>query len=1101
MDQLTDFFTHLFDYSSWPPRWNCGKWSGFHGWLYIISDLLIWAAYFAIPFIIIKYITKKHDAKFVRLYFLFASFILACGSTHFLDAIAFWFPLYRLSALMRFITSIISWVTVFYLYKLLPVAFSLKTAQQLEHEIEERKRAEEQNKEAEERYRLLVNGIQDYAIFMLDATGHVVNWNQGAKKIKGYAEDEVIGKHISIFYTQEAIDLGEPEHNLKMATQNGSHESESLRVKKDGSQFWANVVFAALFDGNKQLKGFAKITRDITEKKKLETELRGFNEDLEKKVVRKMVEIKEIFERVSDAFVALDENWNYTYVNDKAYENFDRPQGSLIGKNMWQEFPEGVGKPFYHAYKKAMETQQIIQIEEEFLPWGKWFENTVYPSPNGVSIYFKDITDKKKSEIRIRESEVKYRSLVEHASDAIFIATQEGKILEFNTSFALLCGYGKEELFGKDIKDILFEEDLKKMPLQVEKLFLENQLITERRIKRKNGSALMTEVSSTVLPNGNFMAVIRDITERREMEEQIMREKDLSDSIINSLPGLFYLCRNDGKFLRWNQNLETVSGYSTAEIIAMSPLDFFDTDEKQMINDSISMVFTEGQSQIVANLYSKKKKKTAYFFTGIAITYQNQECFLGIGIDLTEQKKAEEEALEIHREMYTALNRINDSVISVDNEWRYTFLNDAALTIHPLGREGTLGKTLLEVHPELEKTELWPKYQEVMKTKVAAEIESFYEPLNFWTSVKVYPSKDGLTFFYKDISERKITEEELKKSEEKYRLLFDNNPLPMWMIDVDTLNIIDVNEAAIVHYGYTRDEFMGMNIRNIRPAEDIGKVEEAARAHNNSIRKVGTWTHVKKDGTLIKVEITSHDVNYQNRKTRLILSNDITDKVKVEDALLKLNGELRELYARQQNIREEERKSIAREIHDELGQLLTGLKMDMSWLKKKIAEKQPELTEKMNETIGLLDESVKTIRKISSELRPGILDDLGIMDALLWLCKDFEKRTEIKCSIHNLAGNIECSDGTKVVLFRIFQETLTNVMRHAAATTVEAEISADKTTLTMQITDNGIGFDVTRNTKTLGLLGMKERIANINGQLYISSAVGRGTSITIIVPI
>src|SRR5665647_2932617 len=108
MNQLTDFFLKLFDYSDWPPRWHSGKWSEFHGWLYIISDLLIWSAYFTIPLVIIKYITRKSDVQFVKLYFLFAAFILACGATHFLDAVSFWFPLYRLNALVRLLTGVLS---------------------------------------------------------------------------------------------------------------------------------------------------------------------------------------------------------------------------------------------------------------------------------------------------------------------------------------------------------------------------------------------------------------------------------------------------------------------------------------------------------------------------------------------------------------------------------------------------------------------------------------------------------------------------------------------------------------------------------------------------------------------------------------------------------------------------------------------------------------------------------------------------------------------------------------------------------------------------------------------------------------------------------
>jgi len=144
MKDIADFFRQLMDSSDWPPRWHCGNWTAFHGWLYIISDLLIWSAYFAIPVVILKYLSRKHDARFLRLYFLFAAFILACGATHFFDAVAFWVPLYRLSALLRLITGVISWITVFYIVKYLPVAVSLRPVKELEQEIAQRQKAEEQ---------------------------------------------------------------------------------------------------------------------------------------------------------------------------------------------------------------------------------------------------------------------------------------------------------------------------------------------------------------------------------------------------------------------------------------------------------------------------------------------------------------------------------------------------------------------------------------------------------------------------------------------------------------------------------------------------------------------------------------------------------------------------------------------------------------------------------------------------------------------------------------------------------------------------------------------------------------------------------------------
>ncbi len=173
MEQVIEFFSKLFDTAGWPPRWNCGKWTSFHGWFYIISDLLIWSAYFAIPLTIVRYISRRVDAKFVRTYFLFAAFILACGSTHLLDAITFWFPAYRLNALVRFITGVISWITVFHIIRLLPVATSPRSHAELEREINEREKAEENLRIINQR----LNAAQEIA-----KIGHW-EWDVAADKI------------------------------------------------------------------------------------------------------------------------------------------------------------------------------------------------------------------------------------------------------------------------------------------------------------------------------------------------------------------------------------------------------------------------------------------------------------------------------------------------------------------------------------------------------------------------------------------------------------------------------------------------------------------------------------------------------------------------------------------------------------------------------------------------------------------------------------------------------------------------------------------------------------------------------------------------------
>jgi PAS domain S-box-containing protein len=184
MQEVIDFFRKLFDAADWPPRWHCGNWTGFHGWLYIISDLLIWSAYFAIPVVILRYVSRRTDAKFVRAYFLFAAFILACGATHLFDAVTFWFPVYRLNALLRFVTGVVSWVTVFYLIRILPLASSLRSYDELEKEVKVRREVEEQLMVTNER---LVNAQEIARIghWEWDIAQNQLAWSAELYKIYG----------------------------------------------------------------------------------------------------------------------------------------------------------------------------------------------------------------------------------------------------------------------------------------------------------------------------------------------------------------------------------------------------------------------------------------------------------------------------------------------------------------------------------------------------------------------------------------------------------------------------------------------------------------------------------------------------------------------------------------------------------------------------------------------------------------------------------------------------------------------------------------------------------------------------------------------------
>lgn len=237
------------------------------------------------------------------------------------------------------------------------------------------------------------------------------------------------------------------------------------------------------------------------------------------------------------------------------------------------------------------------------------------------------------------------------------------------------------------------------------------------------------------------------------------------------------------------------------------------------------------------------------------------------------------------------------------------------------------------------------------------------------------------------------------------------------------------------------------------------------------------------------------------------LNEQLQEEVKRKTAeVMFSNEQLRKLAAHFQNVQEEEQKRIAREIHDELGQQVTSLKMDVSWIKKKIiaAGMEEQFMTRLNQMTELLDASVKTVRRISSGLRPGVLDDLGLIAALDWQSKEFERKFSIPVQLVSTQKSLDIPSDIATGIFRLYQESLTNVARHAQAQQVVASIEVEDGELVLKVSDNGKGFDTSNKNghpKTLGLLGMNERVLMMKGKLDISSTPGKGTTVTVKVPL
>ena len=352
---------------------------------------------------------------------------------------------------------------------------------------------------------------------------------------------------------------------------------------------------------------------------------------------------------------------------------------------------------------------------------------------------------------------------------------------------------------------------------------------------------------------------------------------------------------------------------------------------------------------------------------------------------------------------------------------------------------------------------------------------------------------------------RKRIADKLVASEERYRLLFERNPLPMWVYDRETLHFLAVNEAAVRHYGYSREEFRSMTVLDIRPEEEQPRLKAELR-DIEGYRFGGRWKLRKKDGSIVAVEILSHDMPFAERPARVVLANDVTERLAAEEGLRRSYDELRALSARLESVREEESTRIAREVHDEVGQALTALKMDVAEVEHGLAAAggAPKAVAGTLSAMGrLLDDTMDVVHRISTELRPGVLDELGLEEAVEWQLEEFRKRTGIACRFETGLVGASINRAISTAVFRVLQELLTNVVRHARASAVHVRLSAGKDRLALEVKDDGCGIPSGHvfAPRSFGLLGIRERVTNVGGSIAIQGEPGRGTVVSISIPL
>jgi PAS domain S-box-containing protein len=487
---------------------------------------------------------------------------------------------------------------------------------------------------------------------------------------------------------------------------------------------------------------------------------------------------------------------------------------------------------------------------------------------------------------------------------------------------------------------------------------------------------------------------------------------------------------------------------------------------------------------------------------------------------IRERQAASRELQSVTARVSDVVESAMDPIISIDAAQRVVLFNLAAEKVFGWPRDAVLGQPVDKLIPQRFHDKHRGHIEHFGRTGATTRRMGGHTVLTgLHASGKEFPieasisqhSEQGqkrFTVILRDISERTHAEALLAHNEARLRGILDSAMDAVITID-QAQHIVLFNAAAEAMFGCRRDEALGAPLAWFIPERLRGEHADHVRRFGETgttSRRMGAQrivTGLRRNGEEFPIDASISQLDEHGSKFYTVILRDVSARVRAEEALRRSKDELRELGAAAHVAREQEMTRIARELHDELAQSLTALQMDIAWCRERAADGGTAMAARLARMEVLLKQTVASTRRIAADLRPLMLDDLGLVPAVEWLVDGFSQRTGVPCELAMNIGELELPGAQATAVFRIVQESLSNVAKHARASRVQVAVERNGTQVTLSIRDNGAGFSPSdpRKPNSYGLLGLRERASLLEGEASITSAPGEGTWVQVRLPV